>query len=333
MDLKHREVPVQEAVGLQLAHDMTRIVPGEFKGRQFRRGHVIREEDVPMLLDMGKRHIYILELEEGELHEDDAAVQMARALAGAGVTQTDVEEGKVVLKARHDGLLWVDARRVVAMNSIEHISISTRRPYIHVKAGTSVASVRPIPLVIRQDKVRAVEVIAEETFSGRHIIDVFPYRSHQVHVVTTGSEVLSGRVDDRFGPVLREKFREYGIEIVNQVMVGDEQEEITAAIVRACDEGATLICVTGGMSVDPDDRSPLAIRNAATEVVSHGTPMIPGSMTMLAYRDKTAIFGLPGAVIHDQRTAFDILLPRVLAGVYVRKKDIAILGVGGWLNA
>lgn len=332
MRLKRREIPVQEAVGLQLAHDMTRIVPGEFKGQQFRRGHIIREEDIPMLLDMGKRNIYVLELEEGELHEEDAAKQMADALAGEGVSQSDVAEGKIVLKARHDGMLWVDARRVAAMNGIEHISISTRRPFLHVKAGTSVASVRPIPLVIAQDKVRAVEVIAKETYGGRHIIDVFAYRPQQVHVITTGSEILSGRIEDKFGPVLREKFQQYGIAVTSQKLVGDEQEDIVNAIKSASDHGATLICVTGGMSVDPDDRSPLAIREAATEVVTHGTPMIPGSMLMLAYRERTAVFGLPGAVIHDAKTSFDMLLPRILAGVRVRKKDIAVLGIGGWLN-
>ncbi|WAH41657.1 molybdopterin-binding protein [Alicyclobacillus fastidiosus] len=330
--MKRREVRVEDAVGLQLAHDMTRIVPGVFKGRQFRRGHVVREEDIPMLLDMGKRHIYVLELEAGELHEDDAAQQMAKALAGPGLVHSDVEEGKVVLRAKHDGMLWIDARRVVTMNSIEHISISTRRPYMHVREGQSVASVRPIPLVIGEDKIRAVELIAEETWGGRSIIDVLPYRDQQVHIVTTGSEIQSGRVQDKSGPVLREKFAEFGIEVKAQQFVGDEQEDITSAIATACDEGATLVCVTGGMSVDPDDRSPAAIRSAATEVVSHGTPVIPGSMLMLAYRERTAIFGLPGAVIHDARTSFDVLLPRILAGARVRKRDIAMLAIGGWLN-
>ncbi|GMA63334.1 molybdopterin-binding protein [Alicyclobacillus fastidiosus] len=235
--MKRREVRVEDAVGLQLAHDMTRIVPGVFKGRQFRRGHVVREEDIPMLLDMGKRHIYVLELEAGELHEDDAAQQMAKALAGPGLVHSDVEEGKVVLRAKHDGMLWIDARRVVTMNSIEHISISTRRPYMHVREGQSVASVRPIPLVIGEDKIRAVELIAEETWGGRSIIDVLPYRDQQVHIVTTGSEIQSGRVQDKSGPVLREKFAEFGIEVKAQQFVGDEQEDITSAIATACDEG------------------------------------------------------------------------------------------------
>ncbi|WP_067622599.1 molybdopterin-binding protein [Alicyclobacillus acidiphilus] len=330
--MKRLEVRVEDAIGLQLAHDMTRIVPGSFKGAQFKRGHVIREEDIQTLLDMGKRHIYVLELDDGELHEDDAAQIMAKAIAGPGVTLSDVEEGKVVLKAKTDGMLWVDARRVTAMNGIDEIAISTRRPFAHVKAGTSVASVRPIPLVISRHKVTAIEVLAQRAPSGKPLVDVLPYEPQKVGLVTTGSEVLTGRVTDRFGPVLREKLAVYGIEDFDQVLVGDEQAEIEREIVRFCDNGATLVLVSGGMSVDPDDRSPSAIRAVATEVVSHGTPMIPGSMLMLAYRDNTAIFGLPGAVIHDPVTSFDLLLPRVLAGVRVRKKDIAALGVGGWLN-
>lgn len=330
--MRRLEVRVEDAIGLQLAHDMTRIVPGKFKGTQFKRGHVVREEDIPMLLDMGKRHIYILDLDEGELHEDDAAQRMAQAIAGPGVTHSEVEEGKVVLRAKTDGMLWVDARRVTAINGIDEIAISTRRPFTHVRAGMSLASVRPIPLVIASDKVRAVEVIAQRAHGGKPLIDVLPYAAQNVGLVTTGSEVLSGRVTDRFGPVLRDKLAAYGIADMEQTFVGDEQEDIEQAIVAFCEAGATLVLVSGGMSVDPDDRSPSAIRAAATEVVSHGTPMIPGSMLMLAYRNDTAIFGLPGAVMHDSITSFDHLLPRVLAGVHVQRKDIAALGVGGWLS-
>ncbi|ACV57436.1 molybdopterin-binding protein [Alicyclobacillus acidocaldarius] len=327
-----REVPVEDAIGLALAHDMTRIVPGEFKGRQFKRGHVVREEDIPVLLDMGKRHLYILELEPGELHEDDAALRMAQAIAGEGVELSEVSEGKVILRAKRDGMLWVDARRVTAMNTIDEISIATKRPFQHVTRGTSLAAVRPIPLVIAEDKVRAVEVIASQA-QKRAVIDVLPYQPQKVRIVTTGSEILHGRVEDKFGPVLRAKLARYGIQDVHQVFVGDERDRIADAIVEACEQGATLVLVTGGMSVDPDDRSPGAIRDAATEVVTYGTPMLPGSMLMLAYRNDTAIFGLPGAVIYDPITSFDRLLPRVLTGLRVRKRDIAVLGVGGWLNA
>lgn len=328
-----REVPVEQAVGLTLAHDLTQIIPGTFKGRIFAKGHVIREEDIPLLLDIGKRFIYVIDIEAEEMHENDAAVTMAQALAGIGIGCSDVHEGKVVLKALQDGMLWIDAAKVLNINQIEGISLTTRSPWMHVKAGSSVAGVRPIPLVIARDKVMDVVRIAHEDAAERPVVDILPYQVRQAAIVTTGSEILSGRIEDKFGPTLREKLALFGVEVSSQTFPGDELTAIVAAIEAACSDGAQMVCVTGGMSVDPDDRSPAAIRRAATEVVTYGTPMLPGSMLMLAYRDQVPIFGLPGAVIYDPRTSFDVLLPRVLAGCQVNRMDIARLGVGGWLNA
>lgn len=332
-----REVRVEDAVGMVLAHDLTRIVPGEFKGVAFHKGHIIQPGDIPLMLDIGKQHIYVLELEAGELHENEAAVRMARAAAGPHLSLTDVHEGKVMLKSTIPGMVQVHEPSVLAMNLLDGISITTRRPYIHVDAGTSVAGVRPIPLVIAEDTVAAVERIAEEAALEpgwrQPVIDVRPYGPHRVAVVTTGSEIASGRIVDKFGPVLRAKFEKFGIPVVSQAFPGDDRSSIVMAIEAAVAEGASIVCVTGGMSVDPDDHSPAAIQAVAEAVVTYGTPMLPGSMLMLAYRGRAAIFGLPGAVIYDPVTSFDILLPRVLAGVAVTKEDIARLGVGGWLNA
>ncbi|MDQ0190051.1 molybdopterin-binding protein [Alicyclobacillus cycloheptanicus] len=328
--MKAREVPVEQAIGMTLAHDMTRIVPGEFKGRAFAKGHIITEADIPLLLDIGKRHIYVLEIGPDELHENDGALRMAHAVAGQGVSMSDVHEGKVILKAKADGVLWVDRDRLFQMNRIDDISIATRQPDSAVKAGMSVAGVRPIPLVVTKDKVERVEQIAAE--APRPVIDVVPYQPHRVALVTTGSEIKSGRITDKAGPALREKFNAFGVEVISQAFPGDDLPDIVAAIEAACADGATLVCVTGGMSVDPDDRSPAAIRHSAAEVITYGTPMLPGSMLMLAYRGETAIFGLPGAVIYDKVTSFDLLLPRVLAGLRWSKDDIARLGAGGWLN-
>lgn len=328
-----REIPVEEAIGMVLAHDLTRIVPGEFKGRVFQKGHVISMEDIPLLLDIGKRHIYVLELNDDEMHEDDAAMRMAEAIGGGAVVRSDVHEGKVVLKAAHAGMLWVDGARVTAMNMIDDICVSTRLPMRHVDAGTSVAAVRPIPLVILREKVAAVCRIAEEASMTRGIVNVIAYPEHRVHLITTGSEILTGRIVDKSGPILRDRLAKHGLTLERQVFVGDDESEIATAIEQAVGDGATVVLLTGGMSVDPDDRTPSAIRRAATRVVTYGTPMLPGSMMMLAYRGETAIFGLPGAVVYDAETSFDMLLPRVLAGFAVTKQDIAGMGVGGWLNA
>jgi len=328
-----REVPVEQAIGMTLAHDLTRIVPGKFKGRAFAKGHVIREADIPVLLDIGKRFIYVLELEAEEMHENDAARAMADAVAGDRIMQSEVHEGKVILKAQEDGLLWIDADAVTEMNEIEGIAITTRIPRMHVTSGMSVAGVRPIPLVIERSKVAEVVRIATAARTHRAVINVIPYTMKTAALVTTGSEILSGRIVDKSGAVLRDKLEPYGVQVVSQVFPGDEQADIIREIVSAAELGVDLVLVTGGMSVDPDDRSPAAIRAAATTVISYGTPLQPGSMLMLAYRGKTAIFGLPGAVLHDARTSFDVLLPSVLARLKLTRSDIARLGVGGWLNA
>ncbi len=324
-----REVRVEDAVGMRLAHDLTRIVPGEFKGPAFQLGHLIQEEDIPLLLDIGKRHIYVLDLEPGELHENDGARRMATALAGAGLDYGDPHEGKIIFKARHDGVLKVAEERLFAINQIHDISVATKRPWGAVLTGESVAAVRPIPLVVEATKIEAVEQIAR---AGEAVIDVLPYRPQQAFFVITGSEIQSGRIEDRFGPTLQAKLADYGVPVIGQVLAGDEPVALLAGIEKAVAAGATLICVTGGMSVDPDDRSPAAIRTAADEVVTYGTPMLPGSMMMLAYIGERAVVGLPGAVIYDRITSFDVLLPRILAGIRLTKADIAKLGAGGWLN-
>ncbi|MFD1673646.1 molybdopterin-binding protein [Alicyclobacillus fodiniaquatilis] len=331
MRLKRREVPVQATIGLRLAHDLTRIAHDGQSDPQFRKGHVIEEKDIAEFIAMGKQHLLVFEPEKGELHAEDAASQMAEALAGQGVLLSEVNEGKLFFQARHNGMLWVDSRRVAAMNSIHDVSISTRRSFIHVSSGMLLGSVRPIPVVVDETTVRAVQLIAEETYGGRSIIDVFPYRAQQIHVITATGDIGSGRSEDQFGAVLKDKFQAFDLAVHEHTFVGDTQAEIESAILAACEAGATLICITGGMSGDPDDSSPSAVRAVATDVITHGTPINPGSLLMLAYRERTPIFGLPRAVLRHPVTSFDKLLPRILAGVHVRKKDIAALGVGGWL--
>jgi molybdenum cofactor synthesis domain-containing protein len=322
-----KEVRVEQAVGMRLAHDLTRIVPFEFKGRAFKKGHVIREEDIPELLKIGKEHIYILELAEGELHEDDAALRMGNALSGRHMTFEEPHEGKVVLKSEIQGLLKVDVERLFQINMIDEIAVVAKRNDTVLDPGDNIAGLRAIPLTIAEEKVAQVEEIAK----GGPVFAVKPFRRLKAGVVTTGSEVLKGRIEDQFGPRVREKLARFGSEVIEQKIVGDLMEDIQNAIVEFHEQGADMVICTGGMSVDPDDRTPGAIRRAATEVVSYGMPVLPGSMMMLAYRDGMPIFGLPGCVIFDEFTSFDILLPRVLAGEKVTREEVARLGHGGLL--
>ncbi|WP_018130961.1 molybdopterin-binding protein [Effusibacillus pohliae] len=324
-----REVHVRDAVGMRLAHDLTRIVPGEFKGRIFKKGHVIREEDIPLLLDIGKEHIYVLDLQPGELHEDDAAIRLSRAVMGDHLTVSEPSEGKVSLASGIHGLLKVDIEALLMINSIGELAVVTKKTNRVVQPGEEVAAMRAIPLVIAEQKIVQAETIAK---MSAPVITVLPFRSLKVGIVTTGSEIVTGRIADRFGPRIREKLAPFGAVVLGQKIVGDQKADIQAGIREFLAQGAELVICTGGMSVDPDDRTPGAIHELATEVVAYGMPILPGSMTMLAYIGEVPVFGLPGAVIYEEVTAFDLFLPRILAGDKVTGKEIAELGHGGLLK-
>lgn len=324
-----REVRVEDAIGMALAHDLTRIVPGEFKGRAFAKGHVICEEDIPELLAIGKEHIFVLELSADEVHEDEAANRIALALAHESLTMSAPHEGKVTVKAAHAGLLKVAQADLLEINSIADLAIVTKRSDTPVASGEVVAGLRAIPLVLEQAKLQRFMALRD---GAPPLLQVLPYRSLAVGVVTTGSEVAKGRIQDRFGPVLQEKIAQYGLNWLGQAIVGDAVGDITAAIANWIAQGAQLVLVTGGMSVDPDDRSPAAIRAATTEVVTYGMPVLPGSMSMLAYAGDVPVMGLPGCVIYDEVTVFDWLLPRIAAGERIARADIVALGHGGLIK-
>ncbi|HZG86148.1 molybdopterin-binding protein [Paenibacillus sp.] len=331
-----KEVPVREAVGLRLGHDLTRIVPGEFKGRAFRKGHVIAAEDIPLLLDIGKEHIYIMDLPEGWVHEEDAALRMARAAAGDNVELSEPSEGKVMLKAAIPGLAKIDETFVHLANDIEHVVFSTIKTDAVVRAGASLAAARVVPLVVEEEIVARFETTAQQhryRTNAAPIVAVKPFRALKAGVVTTGGEVFSGRIEDKFGPVLRDKLAALGSEIVEQRFSADNTESIAEQIRYFQGKNVDLILVTGGMSVDPDDRTPGAIKQAGADIVSYGTPMLPGSMMLFGYLPGgVPIFGLPGAVIYENFTSFDVLLPRVCAGERIERADIVKLGYGGLLK-
>ncbi|KIL38738.1 molybdopterin-binding protein [Gordoniibacillus kamchatkensis] len=330
-----REVAVEDAVGLVLAHDLTQILPGEFKGRLFKKGHVVRAEDIPALLSIGKEHIYTLELGAGYMHEDDAAKAMATAVAGSGVELTEPHEGKVTLKAAIHGLAQIDRSFVDEVNAIEQIALSTIRSNTVVQPRKSLVGTRVIPLVIAQSRIAEVQRLAaayRDGHGGAAPVEVKPFRKLRVGVVTTGSEVFKGRIQDKFGPAVRAKVEALGSEVVEQRFTPDESETIVAEIRAFLQRGVDLILVTGGMSVDPDDRTPGAIRMSGADIVSYGTPMLPGSMLMMAYHGDTPIMGLPGCVMHDPYTSFDELLPRICAGERISRRDIVELGYGGLLG-
>jgi molybdopterin biosynthesis enzyme len=151
--------------------------------------------------------------------------------------------------------------------------------------------------------------------------------------VTTGSEVFHGRIPDSFGPVVTAKFEALGSRIIRQVLVSDDAAQTAAAIRGLLDEGAQMVVVTGGMSVDPDDRTPAAIRAAGARVVTYGAPVFPGAMFMLAHIGDVPVLGLPGCVMYCRTSIFDLVVPRLAAGETVTREDLVRLGHGGFCSS
>ena len=322
-----KEIRVQDAEGTVLAHDITEIVVGKRKGPLFRKGHVVTKEDIPRLLDAGKEHLFILELGEEMLHEDDAAFLLRDLCMGAHLSSTGVSEGKVELIAETDGLLKIDRARLNAVNRLGEMMIASRHGDTEVKRGDRIAGMRVIPLVIAKEKMEAAKQAARGT---EPIFRILPFAHHRIGIVTTGSEILNGRIEDSFTPVLLKKLAAYDTEVLGQEKTGDDRERITAAIRRFAGEGADLVLCTGGMSVDPDDRTPAAIRDAAPDVITYGAPVLPGAMFLLAYTaEGIPVMGLPGCVMYAKRTIFDLVLPRILAGERMRAEDFSGYGEGG----
>ncbi len=319
-------VPVQQAVGMVLCHDITEIIPGERKGRAFRKGHIVCQEDVPKLLNLGKEHLYIWEINESSCHEDTAAIRIAEAIAGTGIFLTEPSEGKVELKAAYPGLLKINLEALLEINSIDEIVIATVHSNQIVSTDKTLAGCRVVPLVIDAEKVKQVEKLSRKHYP---IVEVKPLLSFKTGIVTTGSEVYHGRIQDKFGPVVSAKIEALGSTILRQILVDDNKEMIALAIRELILEGAELIVTTGGMSVDPDDVTPAGIRKAGGSVITYGAPVLPGSMFMLADIKGIPVLGLPGCVMYSRTTIFDLVLPRILAGESVTRQDIVRLAHGG----
>ncbi len=316
-----------DAVGHVLCHDMTRIVRGEFDGPAFLKGHVVTEADIPLLLSMGKERLYVWESRPGFLHENDAARVLGELCVGPGVRPSDdIREGKLELFAERDGLFVADAERIAGVNGIGEIIVVTRHGYFPVRRGDKLAGTRVIPLVIDGAKLDAAREIAGE----EPLLSVKPFTVKKAAILTTGSEVFSGRIADTFTPVIREKLAEYGVDVIAHETVGDDPDDIARVIGGYAGAGAELILCTGGMSVDPDDTTPLGIRKSGAEIVAYGAPVLPGAMFLLSYLGGTLpVLGLPGCVMYARRTIFDLMLPRILAGVKIGPEDLWRLGHGG----
>ena len=322
-----RLMKTEDAVGQVICHDITQIIKDVTKDAVFRKGHIIKEEDIPVLLSVGKDHIYVWENDETMMHENDAAEVLCAICKGENMSRGSVKEGKIELSAECDGVLRIDREKLMAVNSFGQMMIATRHGDFPVKKGDKLAGTRIIPLVIEKEKMERVKAVSGD----KPIMRVEPYIYRKAGIVSTGNEVFYGRIKDEFTPVVKDKLEEYGAEVAGIRMSDDNNENIEKCIRAFIDEGCDMVVCTGGMSVDPDDRTPLAIRNVCGSAVTYGAPVLPGAMFMLAYygENNIPVMGLPGCVMYARRTIFDIVLPRIMTGEILEKKDFDRLGEGG----
>ncbi len=320
-------IPIDQSVGTILAHDITEIRPGQFKGPAFKKGHIIGEADVPHLKRVGKEHLYVLHLEPGEVHEDDAALRLATALAGSGVSfDPHPSEGKIQLKASHRGLFKVDVAALTRINLVPDISCSARHTNALVEKGDVICGVRAIPLIIDEENLQAAEKIA---LAVDDFFSVKPFLTPRCGIVITGNEVFSGLIDDKFAPIIRKKLQSYDCSIMGIAFAPDDRHRIAAEINQYLQNGAEMIVVAGGMSVDPDDITRVAIADAGAEDVVYGTPVLPGAMFLYGRFGDVPVMGLPACVLFFRATVLDLILPRVLAGERITREDLAGMAHGG----
>ncbi|MBR6951015.1 MAG: molybdopterin-binding protein [Oscillospiraceae bacterium] len=319
-----KKIRTEDAVGMTLCHDITAMRDG-FKGAAFRRGHVIVPEDIPALLDLGKRTVFIWEENAGELHEEDCALRMAAMAPVEGAHYEGPSEGKVLLIADREGMFRVDTDLLRQINGIGDITISTLPDHYPVCSGQRLASMRIVPLVTKEEQILRAEALCQ----GRKLLDLLPYRIKKAGVIITGSEVYSGRIRDKFEPVVRAKLSLYHDIVLGASICDDDLTMIEDAARTFMEQGADLLIFTGGMSVDPDDLTPSAIRGLGAEIVTHGLPSQPGNMTLVAYLGDVPVLGIPGAAISRPTTMFDVLLPQIHADVRLTKADLINLGDGG----
>lgn len=317
-------IEVSQALGMILGQDLTRIVPGEFKGVAFKKGHIITEADIPMLRSMGKNNVYVMEIMPGYLHENDAAERLAHLVAGDELTYMEAAEGKVNIKAPCAGLLKIDTDRLLQINLLAGVALSTLHNDSLVQAGDLIASAKIIPLVLAAATIETVEAVA----TGEPIIRMIPLAAQKAGLIITGNEVYHGIIEDKFAGVIQRKFAALGSQVTETIFLPDDADKIAATINMLATKN-DMVFVTGGMSVDPDDVTPVGVKKTGATVTVYGTPVLPGAMFMMAYLGEIPILGIPACGMFSKVTVLDVVLPKVLVGEKITREYIAALGHGG----
>ena len=322
-----KTIKLEEAVGTELAHDITEIRPGEFKGPAFRKGHKLCSEDICRMQRLGKNHLFVIDLEADEIHENEAAAILADALAGEGVAwENNPREGKINLYAAGDGLLQVNSQALAAFNMVDEVMCATLHNHTMVKKGELVGATRAIPLIMKRAAIERAAAIARQKSA---LLTVRPLRQGRAGIVITGNEIYQGLIQDRFAPILTQKLEYLGSQVAALTFAPDDAQIISAAIRSHLSQGCNLLLLSGGMSVDPDDVTRHAIRQAGATEFYYGAAVLPGAMFLVAYLEEIPLLGVPACALHHPVTALDLMLPRILAGEHIGKLELALLGHGG----
>jgi molybdenum cofactor synthesis domain-containing protein len=322
-----KKIKIEDSVGMVLGHDVTQIIPGKYKGPRFKRGHKIRKEDIPEFLKIGKEHIYVMDLKPGILHEDDAALRLGQAFSGQNVEIIGPSEGKVTFHSKIKGVLKINLSLLHRINLSGNIILSTLHRYTPCLPDTAVGATRIISLTAPEKQIQKVESWCEKE---EPVLEILPYRKRNIGVVVTGNEIFHGRIKDSFDERVGKKIVDFGSRVVKKHVVPDETDQISKALYDLEADPVDLILVTGGLSVDPDDVTRAGIKKAGTKIIFYGTPVLPGAMFLYGKLGEKPILGLPACVFHHNVTLFDIILPRILAGEGLSRKEISLLGHGGF---
>jgi len=320
-----KRIKAEEAVGMILGYDVTQVIPGLKKGPVFKKGHRIREEDIKVFLDTGNEYIWVIDLKEGELHEDEAAMELAKSVSGENLRFESGGEGRVLIKAELNGLLKVERDLLEELNFKGDFLLSTLRNNTPCKEGDLVAVAKVIPLIIREEELKWVK----ERFSERKVLYLKPYRQRKAGIIVTGDEVYFGRIKDGFDQQVLPKLKEYGVTVFKKLVLPDDPQKIAQAIRELIREGCDLLIITGGLSVDPGDVTREGVKLAGASILNHGAPVVPGTNFLYALFDEVDILGLPACVYYNRRTVFDVVLPRILASERLSREEIRSLGYGG----
>lgn len=322
-----RKVRIEEAVGMILGHDVTQIIPGRYKGPRFKKGHCIRDEDIPEFLKIGKEHVYVMELKPGILHEDEAAIRLGTALSGKNIDRVGPSEGKVTFLSKTNGILSINLPLLHRINLSKNVIVSTIHRHSPCTPGMAVGATRIISLTAPQGQIERVERWCQKEGP---VVDITPYRKCEVGVIVTGNEIFKGRIQDQFDDRVGKKIMQFGSRVVKKRVVPDDGEQIAQALRELYDDRLDLILVTGGLSVDPDDVTRLGLKKAGVKIIFYGTPVLPGAMFLYGTLGEKPVLGLPACVFHHSVTLFDIIFPRILVGERLTRRQVMAMGHGGF---